>query len=103
MIKNKILGCILAGVFVLSGCTQKVTVNPESNIIQENLLVRCTKDTPIPVSDKVDSNGTQIYDGTVLIGTLSDWDKIYNICSTKDDALIDAIRKLQANQTIKVK
>lgn len=101
--KNKILGCIVGAVLVLSGCAEKVNVNPVPLINQQNLLVRCTKNTPIPVSDKVDAEGKTVYDGQVLINTLQKWQEVYDVCASKDDALVDAVIKVQVPKTIKVK
>ncbi len=103
MIKNKILGCIIAGALLLSGCAERVTVNPDSNLIQENLLVRCTDDTPIPESTQVDDQGRKVYNGVDLSSTLKEWQTVYNVCAASHDKLIEAVRKSQQQSTIKVK
>lgn len=103
MIKNKFFGCIIAGVLLISGCAERVTVNPDSNLIQENLLVRCTDDTPIPESTKVDDKGRKVYDGVDLSSTLKEWQKIYNICASEHDKLVESVREMQKERTIKIK
>ncbi len=103
MIKNKILGSIIAGVLLLSGCAERVTVNPDSNLIQENLLTRCTDDTPIPESTKTDDQGRKVYDGVDLSSTLKDWQTVYNSCSIGKDKLIEAVRAMQQERTVKIK
>lgn len=103
MIKNKIFGCIIAGVLLISGCAERVTVNPDSNLIQENLLAQCTDDTPIPESTKVDENGRKVFDGVDLSSTLKEWADIYNICALKHDKLVEAVRAMQTEKTLKIK
>ena len=103
MIKNKIFCCILLCILILSGCADRVNVNPDSNLIQENLLVRCTDDTPIPESTKVDEKGRTVYDGVDLSSTLKEWQTEYDRCAAGKDKLIEAVRKLQLQKTIKVK
>lgn len=103
MIKNKFLGCIIAGMLLISGCAERVTVNPDSNLIQENLLAQCTDDTPIPESTKVDENGRKVFDGVDLSSTLKEWQDAYDLCAAGKDKLIEAVRKAQQQSTIKVK
>ena len=67
---------------LVSGCSHPMPYN-NSSYIQENLLVPCSTETPIP------KNGT----GGEVFKTLESWQTIYNECSQGKILLIKAIRK----------
>ena len=66
---------------LVSGCSHPMP-NNTSSYIQENLLVECTLDTPIPEG----LTGADVYK------TLNEWQTVYNQCSAGKHALIEAVR-----------
>lgn len=98
-------------VFSLTGCSQTVHGEVKASVVQESLLMKCTKDTPLPENPLLDStgkvlldkDGKQLYDGKEIMRVLVAWDTIYTQCATTHDALVDLIRKMQATTEIKTK
>lgn len=66
---------------VLAGCSHSMPSN-NTKYIQENLLVQCTQNTPLPDG----LTGQDVYK------TLNDWQMIYQECAVSKDALIKAVR-----------
>lgn len=103
--------CVIVVVLSLTGCANRVKGEVKPIIVQESLLKKCTKDTPlpeIPARDEngkimLDENGQQLYDGKETMRVLVKWDDIYNDCAITHDSLVDTIRKLQETQTIQIK
>lgn len=105
-----IVGAIVL-VFALSGCAQHVKGEVKPEIVQQNLLKKCTKDTPLPENPAldangkvlVDSDGNALYNGKEMMRVLIAWDGIYTECATTHDALVDTINKIQSTTDIKAK
>lgn len=77
--KKFIIALILA--ITLSGCVNNPVPN-DTRYIQENTLVECSDDTPIPKG----------LTGADALEALSEWQKIYNLCRKTHHALIEAVR-----------
>lgn len=73
----------------LAGCASVVHTQPVP--VQENLLVPCSTNTPIP------QNGT----GSEVLQTLQDWQTFYNACASSKDALIKSVNS-DVNYRLKV-
>jgi len=93
---------------LLSGCTQYVKGEVKPEIVQQSLLQKCTKDTPLPQNPArdangkilVDENGNALYDGRELMRVLIQWDSVYTTCATTHDSLVDTINKIQSTKEI---
>jgi|AGFT01.1.fsa_nt_gi hypothetical protein len=105
------IACCVMIVLSLSGCAKTVKGDVKPIIVQESLLKKCTKDTPlpeVPARDEkgnimLDENGQQLYDGKETMRVLVKWDDIYTDCAVTHDSLVDTIRKLQETQKIQTK
>ena len=99
-----IFACFFMGIVLLSitSCSSTVKTNTDSNLVQENLLVKCSNDTPVLKSTKKDSTGKTVYDGTDVLLTLKEWNDFYFECAAKNDKLIDNIRELQDTKKVKI-
>lgn len=105
-----IVGAIML-VFMLSACAPKIKGEVKPVIVQQNLLQKCTKDTPLPENPAKDANGNiivdaegkKLYDGKEMMRVLIAWDDVYTTCATTHDALVDTINKIQSTTEIKTK
>lgn len=77
--KKLIIAVLL--VLSLAGCSHQPAPN-NTKYIQENTLVECSKDTPIPAG----------LTGADAITALTEWQTIYNQCRATHHALIEAVR-----------
>lgn len=82
--------CLL--VILLSACAGKVENRPI--IEQENLLVKCTADTPVPTNFILDKDGKKVYTGKELFRVLIEWQTVYNNCAVVHNSLVDTINDL---------
>lgn len=80
--------------FMLTACATKVNTTP--TITQQNLLQKCTTDTPIPKRSGTDSNGKPASTGTDFLTNAVEWQDVYNNCAIMHDKLVDAILEQQA-------
>ena len=85
-----LLICIM--IVTLSSCAGPVSTKPI--IEQQNLLQKCTADTPIPTTFTLDSEGKKVYDGREIFRVLRDWQSVYNDCAATHNDLVDTINKL---------
>lgn len=91
---KKIIFAVLLSVAVLTGCST-VPVKSEPIISQQNLLVKCTYDTPVPERNGVDKDGKPASTGEDLINALFKYQDVYNVCAVTHDKLVDAIIEQQ--------
>lgn len=85
---RKLLNILLI-VLALCACADKVHVQQQTE--QQNLLVRCTTDTPIPERNGVDTNGKPASTGADMMRALLLWQDVYNDCAGTHDKLVDSI------------
>ena len=100
--KKNIIAIVGMCAIVLTGCSSKAVVQATPMITQENLLEKCTTDTPLPEKYTLDENGKKVYNGKEVYNVLIQWENVYSECATKHDKLIDTIRELQTNRTMKI-
>lgn len=79
-------------VIMLSACSNTVENRPI--IEQQNLLQKCTSDTPIPTQFVLDSEGKRVYNGKELFRVLMEWQSVYNECAVTHNTLVDTINDL---------
>lgn len=81
--KKSIKSALLALVLFVSACSTPVQTTPI--VEQQSMMISCTQDTPIP-EDKT---------GKALMKALIGYQKIYNECASRNDALIRLIKGLR--------
>lgn len=99
-ISGILLACVL---LFTSGCAQKAYVESRPMITQEVFLERCTGDTPLPTKLTVDKDGNTGYDGKEVLNVFIQWQREYDKCAALHDALVKAIRDMQALESVKIK
>lgn len=77
---------------MLSACSN--TVQNKPIIEQQNLLQKCTSDTPIPTQFVLDEQGEKVYNGKELFRVLVEWQSVYNECAVTHNTLVDTINKI---------
>lgn len=86
---KKVIAVLLIAL-TLVACTPKV-VHVEQQTEQQNLIVRCTTDTPIPERNGIDVNGKPASTGADMMRALLLWQDVYNECAGTHDKLVDSI------------
>lgn len=77
---------------ILSSCSVEVQNKPI--IEQQNLLQKCTSDTPLPENFVLDDGGKKVYTGQEMYRVLREWQSVYNNCAVVHNELVDTIDKL---------